>query len=231
MVLGWIFSAVFLVVSGAASDPLAIAKRLDDHYRDVRTLQAVFLERYIEGGQAVRVESGTVYFSRPGRMRWDYESPAKKLFLVDGRNVWLYVPEDRTATRQSVKQSEDWRTPLALLTGRVRLDKLCGKISLAAQGQPGADAAGISSSRELRCEPRVSKEEEPPFRDVLLEVDSDYRLIRVLIEQAGAQETEFRFGDWRENLPLPETLFHFAPPPGVAIIEAAKLMNGQQGAP
>jgi outer membrane lipoprotein carrier protein len=224
MLLEWMLSALLAVSTAASGDARAAAMRLDAHYHNVRTLQAVFLERYIEGGQTVRAESGTVYFSRPGRMRWDYESPEKKLFLVDGKNVWFYVPTDRTATRQTVKESDDWRTPLALLTGRVRLDRLCGDIALLPAARPGNEESATGGDQVLLCTPRTPAHGEAPFRDVLLEIDSSSRLVRVLIRQAGSQETEFRFGDWRENLPLPEDKFHFLPPPGVAIVEASQLL-------
>jgi outer membrane lipoprotein carrier protein len=92
-----------------------LARAIEAHYRRTKTLEAIFLERYSEGRQGIRVESGTVYFSRPGRMRWEYESPEAKLFLVDGTNVWFYVPGDRMASRQKLKESSDWRTPFALI--------------------------------------------------------------------------------------------------------------------
>src|SRR6202046_263709 len=117
MLLGWILSALLGMSTAANGDARAVAMRLDAHYHGIRTLQAVFLERYIEEGQTVRVESGTVYFSRPGRMRGGYESPERKLFLVDGKNVWFYVPADRTASHAKMKESSDWRTPIALLVG------------------------------------------------------------------------------------------------------------------
>jgi hypothetical protein len=33
---------------------------------------------------------------------------------------------------------------------------------------------------------------------------------------------EYRFGNWQENLPLSESLFHFEAPAGVAIVEQPK---------
>ena len=61
--------------AGDAAEVSRIVRALEDRYHSANTLKAVFLERYSEGGRVVRVESGTVYFSRPGRMRWEYESP------------------------------------------------------------------------------------------------------------------------------------------------------------
>jgi outer membrane lipoprotein-sorting protein len=53
----------------------SVVNALETHYGATRTLEADFLERYSESGRQIRVESGKVYFSRPGRMRWEYEAP------------------------------------------------------------------------------------------------------------------------------------------------------------
>lgn len=213
----------------------ALAKRLEDHYHDIRTLRAVFLERYSDGPQSARIESGTVYFRRPGRMRWDYESPEKKLFVADGKTLWFYVPADHTVTREPMKESSDWRTPLALLTGKANLFHLCSRIDLVgpASGNPGYQV--------LRCLPKGEKvpkdsseavtpynSAELPgagdFTEVFLEVNSTTgQLARVEVHQPGGIQIEYRFGGWKENIPLPESLFHYQPSAGVAIVNGAAL--------
>src|SRR5579863_7027082 len=120
---------------GPSRDADAVRRALEVRYQHARTLRASFYERYTDGNGGSSAESGIVYFSRPGRMRWEYESPEEKLFVVDGTNVWFYVPADHTASRAKLKESSDWRTPLALLTGKADLSKLCRSIQLA-----GADA-------------------------------------------------------------------------------------------
>src|SRR5215469_13595216 len=115
-----------------APDTKAIVSLLEARYA-ARTLQATFLETYSENGRTVRAESGTVYFRRPGKMRWEYEAPEKNVFLVDGKTAWFYVPADHTVTRVPVKKSTDWRTPLALLAGEVKLSRICNKIGYAPQ--------------------------------------------------------------------------------------------------
>ena len=113
-----------------AHDVHTAVRSLEARYQHARTLKAVFFERYTDGNGGVAAESGTVYFSRPGRMRWEYESPEQKIFLVDGANVWFYVPADRTASRAKLKESSDWRTPIALLAGKMDLSRLCRRIDI-----------------------------------------------------------------------------------------------------
>ena len=47
----------------------------------------------------------------------------------------------------------------------------------------------------------------------------------VVIREPGNIETEFRFGNWEENVPIPEGKFHFQPPPGVAVVDEESLAN------
>jgi outer membrane lipoprotein-sorting protein len=64
------------------------------------------------------------------------------------------------------------------------------------------------------------------FAEVLLEVNStNGELASVRIRQAGGIEIEYRFGDWQEGLPLPENMFQFHPPAGVAIVDGSALTN------
>jgi outer membrane lipoprotein carrier protein len=204
---------------------------LEKHYQHARTLKAAFYQRYSDGHGAGTAESGTVYFSRPGRMRWDYESPEQKVFLVDGRNVWFYVPRDRTASRAKLNESSDWRTPLALLAGKADLSHLCRSIVITnREAAPGNKSDAPSTSPRgtiFHCRPRVnSASDGGALSEVLLETDAADRLVRVVIREPGNVETEFRFGNWEENLPIPETTFHFAPPSGVAIVDEATLAGG-----
>lgn len=197
-----------------------VARAFDAHYHKVRTLAGYFLEKYTSGGSGLVVESGTVYFEKPGRMRWDYDSPEKKMFLDDGKNIWFYVPADHTASRTPAKDSTDWRTPLALLAGKVNLERLCGSLSLS---QSSTAEAGDSI---LTCTPR--KADEDGFSQVVLELNSRNQLVRLDIQQPGDLEMDFRFGDWHEDAPIEAAKFHFEPPRGVAIVDDAELAKQAQ---
>jgi outer membrane lipoprotein carrier protein len=216
-----LFWAALLLGASPGQDAHRVAAAFESRYQHARTLKAVFFQSYSDGKGAVSAESGTVYFSRPGRMRWEYESPETKLFLVDGANVWFYVPADHTATRAKLNESSDWRTPIALLAGKAALSKLCASMQIvdpAAVPSP-APAPGATA---LRCTPRQSPASET-IGDVLLEIDPGGFLTRIVIREPGDASTEFRFGNWEENVPVPEVKFHFEPPPGVAVADEQSL--------
>ena len=60
---------LFLLPSANRNEAGELASRMEARYRSARTLQATFLERYVENGSVLRSEAGTAYFRRPGKMR------------------------------------------------------------------------------------------------------------------------------------------------------------------
>ena len=232
---GWITSN--LAFAGVTPDVKPFVDRFESRYRAARTLQATFLERYTENGRVVRVESGTAYFRRPGKMRWEYRVPEKNLFLVNGKNAWFYVPADHTATRVPAKASTDWRTPLALLAGEMRVSRVCAQVQAAPDEKIEVPGGVI-----LRCELRsVGQESEdshapgsPPsgresHESVYFEiVKKTGELAGVTVRDPGGVGIEFRFTNWQADPPVNDSLFHFHAPAGVAIVNG-ELPAGNSG--
>ena len=159
-------------------------------------------------------------------MRWEYERPEKDLFLVDGKTAWFYVPADHTVTRVPAKQSEDLRTPLALLAGQMKISRICARVELADAERPLREGDVV-----LRCRVRGEKQSAASGNEsesalgagtsdaVFFEIAPDSgELARLIVRQRGGVAVEFRFENWRFDPPIPETMFRFEPPAGVAIV-------------
>ncbi len=226
--LQWLHPLFFFLLTVTNNlDVEAVVARLQARYHSARTLQATFLERYRENGRVVRVETGTAYFRRPGKMRWDYQTPEKNVFLVDGKAAWFYVPADHTATRVPAKESADWRTPLALLVGDMKISRVCGQVLTAIDEKPEN-----SEHAMLRCELRGAASKSPKgasgefpsqkssnSETVFFEIDTNSGdLVRVLVRDPGGISIEFSFANWRIDPQVPDSLFHFEAPKGVAIV-------------
>src|ERR1051326_1250341 len=86
--------AAALAVTALAGDPATgrLLKQVENRYNSVATLQANFAETYGGSGRPARTEAGVLYLRKPGRMRWDYTSPAGKLFVSDGKGVFFSLP-------------------------------------------------------------------------------------------------------------------------------------------
>src|SRR5207244_9146535 len=185
-----------------------IVTRLEARYRSAQTLQAAFLERYIENGRVLRTEAGVVYFRRPGKMRWEYQSPEKNLFLVDGKSAWFYVPADHTVTRVPAKESTDWRTPLALLAGEMRISRVCARVQVATSEKLESPVDVM-----LRCKlrgsgaqsqnPSASESGKPGAEDseaVFFEiVKNTGELVSVAVRDPGGVRIEFHCTNWQAD--------------------------------
>ena len=223
----FLFPLIFLFAAlTGGTDSKASVARLEARYRTAKTLEASFLERYTENGRLVRTEAGTAYFRRPGKMRWDYQAPEKNVFLIDGKMAWFYVPADHTATRVPARESSDWRTPLSLLTGDMKLSRVCARV-LATTDEKPENPEHVMLYCDLRVGAKSPKEssvadpsQQPMNREaVFLEVNTgNGDLVRVLIRDPGGIAIEFHFANWQMDPPLADSLFRFEPPKGVAIV-------------
>jgi outer membrane lipoprotein carrier protein len=219
--------ALFAFSAHATTETSALTSRMEAKYRSARTLQATFLERYSENGRLLRSESGTAYFRRPGKMRWEYEAPEKDLFLVDGKTAWFYVPADHTVTRAPAKQSTDFRTPMALLAGEMKVSRVCARVEIATAEKPQTqgDTVLYCALRGTEAPDAAGHNQDAVFFEV---VPASGELVRILIRQSDSIEVEFRFESWQYDPPLPPSMFRFDVPPGVAIVKG-DLALGEAG--
>src|ERR1017187_340153 len=85
-------------------------KGIEDRYNRTQTLQLSFTDSYQQQGRA-RVEKGDLWLRKPGRMRWQYTSPAGKLFVSDGKFIYSYTPQDNRAEKMKLQETDDMRAP------------------------------------------------------------------------------------------------------------------------
>jgi len=203
-----------LVTGTAAPVPApsvhAIAQAVDERYNRLRSLQAEFTEIY-RGAGMERTESGTLWLKKPGKMRWEYRSPRDKLFLSDGKDAWFYVPGERQVRRTAVKKLDDLRSPLAFLLGKTRLEKELQGLSLASDVAPLAAGDVVLRGVPKSLADRVSQ--------VLLEINPEHWISRILIEEVDGSVTEYRFTNQRENVAVPDQQFRFVVPDGVEVVQ------------
>jgi outer membrane lipoprotein carrier protein len=209
---------LLIVVASAgavAEDVHSIAQAVDEHYNHLRSLQAEFTEVY-RGSGMDRTESGTVWLEKgglkkPGKMRWEYRSPREKLFVSDGKDAWFYVPSDRQARKTDARKLDDIRSPLAFLLGKSKLEKELQGLSLA------PDVAPITSGDVvLRGVPQALADR---VSEILLEINPDHRIVRIVINEVEGTMTEYRFSEQKENVAIPEGRFQFSPPPGTETVD------------
>jgi outer membrane lipoprotein carrier protein len=209
----WFYGAA-LWGQASGTNAREVAARIDARYDSMKTLRAEFTEHY-SGGGIERSESGTMWLKKPGKMRWDYTSPRKKIFLIDGSTAWFYEPGERQARRTTVKNLEDLRSPLRYLLGRTRLEKELRGLSLAVDVTPEKAGDVVLRGVPVGMEDRVS--------EVLLESDGQGFLRRIVMEELDGSRTEFRLEHQQENIAIQDEEFRFQPPAGVEVLQSDQL--------
>ncbi len=185
-----------------------ILDRVEQRYNHARTLEVNFEESYLQG-RTQKTEAGVLYLRKPGRMRWEYSSPPGKLFVSDGKYVYLYTPTSNRVERMKAKASEDMRAPLAFLLGKLNFQRDFGRFESRPEGQ----------NLWIRAE---AKSNNLPYTNVEFVVTPDSRIRRVQVTGQDGSVLDFRFADEKVNPPLNDAMFRFQVPPGAEVVEASE---------
>jgi len=197
----------------ATEDLNAIVDGLQRKYSSIIGIAADFSQVY-QGtdGRTVR-ESGRLLLKRPGKARWDYTDPEKKVFISDGKNVYFYVFGERQATRAPVRQSRDPQIPFLFLLGRGNLRRDFSRIEIAT-GEPIIQSGDVV----LRLVPRNAPED---FKLMLAEIDpSTFSVRRLVVFERNGSRMDFHLKNVHENYVAPDSDFRFSTPPGVTVVQS-----------
>jgi outer membrane lipoprotein carrier protein len=197
---------VVLLCLAAAVDTTQLLKAVETRYNRARTVQVLFEQTYTVQGRPNRTESGELSLRKPGRMRWQYESPKGKLFISDGKQMFLFTPASNRVQRMKVRESDDLRAPLGFLLGKLDFWRDFQRF---VSRPEGADVRLTA----------VPKSEQAPYTDVEFVVTPSYQIRYLRIIGQDRSVMEFHFSDERLNPQLAESLFRFTPPPGVEVVE------------
>ena len=212
-----IVTAVAVSVSIAAQTPAPptpaeVAKAVQQRYDTIRDFSARFVHGY-EGGVLRKkvTERGTVQIKKPGRMRWEYTEPEKKVFVADGTQIYSYIPADRQVYISPMPATDQATTATLFLTGKGNLTR---DFTVAYGELPGAPAG----TTVLKLAP---KQAERDYDVLYLAVDPATYQIRVLsaADKQGGRST-FTFSEIKENTGLADKTFVFKIPRGAEVVRS-----------
>jgi len=210
--------AVLALCAGGARAPLSfgqdstqvtaleLAARVDRHYDQLHSLKAGFREDYAGMGMT-RTESGTLFLRKPGRMLWQYSTPAGKIFLLDGKYGWLYTKGDAQIQRIPAKELDDLRSPLRFLLGHTELEKELTGLKLEGSSNGLYKLSGLPKGQENQ----VTRLE--------LTVTAEGAITTLEMQEVNGAITRFTFTDEQPDATIRAEMFHFTPPPGVPVVD------------
>ncbi len=135
--------------------------------------------------------------------------PEGKLFLSDGKDVFLYTPDDHRAKKSKLKESEDLRAPLAFLLGKLDFHREFKSFEVRREGSASWIVATPKSASLA-------------YTKVEFLATPDGEILRVLVTGQDQSKLDFAFSNEQLNASVAPSLFAFHPPPGVQIVEAGQ---------
>jgi len=174
------------------------------YFQDLQSLRADFVQRvFDEHAQIIQTSSGQMLMQKPGKFRWDYQTPAEQIIVADGERLWAYDVglEQVTVRKLDTALSS---TPLALLSGTAPLDETftIGPV----RQRDGLDWYELTP-----------RQPQPEFRLLRVVFKGD-RLVSLELEDGFGQRTRLDFQKLERNPVLDPALLKFTPPPGVDVV-------------
>jgi outer membrane lipoprotein carrier protein len=200
----WVSLAV-LPLPAANVELNALLKGVEQRYNHAKTLQVQYNETYTVQGRARKSETGTLTLRKPGRMRWDYTAPPGKLFLSDGKDVYLYTPDTHRVEKEPLKASEDMRAPMAFLLGKLDFSKEFRNFELK---QEGSGYVVIAKA----------KSDKLPYEKVEMLVSPDYEIRRLVVNSQDGSILTFLFDQEKLNPSVNDAQFKFQLPAGAQLV-------------
>lgn len=207
----WIIGVGRCAAAGQARESpalKAILKGVQEHYRQTDTLSADFSERITGLGGVNRTRSGHVYYRKPGKFRWIFDSPQKETIVSDGKTVYDYQPDLDQVLEMPLARAFHSASAVAFLLGFGDLQRDYSA-SLPAGAQAGEDLMRVV------LVPKAGGE-----RLELGVAPHTYDLRTATVSDAIGNRTEITFTNLKRNVALDDSLFRFTVPAGADIVRA-----------
>jgi outer membrane lipoprotein carrier protein len=202
-------------LAGAAIDRAARA------VRSARTVRAAFEQTLSNPATGnTNVATGELTLARPNKMAVRFNNPAGDRVVVDGTNLWVYLPAAfpgqvlKQPARGGAGQSID-----------ALGDLLANPRSRYRVADAGAATVGGRATRAVLLTPKA---EGSPLERAKVWVDDRDGAIRQLelTEATGGVRT-WRMTTWEPNARLAADAFTFMVPPGVRVVDRIAMAGGQ----
>jgi len=149
------------------------------------------------------ISKGFFYAQKGGKFRIEYEQPERMIIVSDGKNILIYYPQEKSAIIDRVENNRS-----AVLEALFLLSKPLSEVF-----EPiGEIKNGRSTTLVLK--PRLKDDE---FYRVYLEVDEEYNVKSLKVEDKEGTTTTVEFLSMSSNFSPSEDLFKIKLPQGVKV--------------
>ena len=220
----WIFCLTMLSATPDAGHPdggtkarvmtrevQALVDRVQGFYEKTTDFRSHFRQEYAYTAfKRTQVSEGTVLYQKPGKMRWDYEKPSKRTFVLAKDKVYALDPDALTLTKANLDTNQ-LSAAVTFLFGKGKL----------------ADEFFIEKTACPSCQGQLltllPKRPDPRFERVQLEVDlKTAQVLQSTVTDPDGSRNTIRFSDLKTNVGLQAAAFDLTTPPNTQVIDLTR---------
>ena len=203
-------AGLILLTTFARTAPLpdSEVKNLLARIRENRITQADFQEqRVIRLMKKPLVSSGKVWFQPPNKFRREVKGNSPSLTVSDGRQLWIYYPNFKSAERYPLGKRSPLDSTVAAINSALNLENIENTFQIT--------AAKIDNGYELTLVPRTASMKRV-FQKLELRINDQFRAERTEMLLPNGDRIVTSYSN-QTRAPLPASTFEFNPPPGTDI--------------
>jgi outer membrane lipoprotein carrier protein len=196
--------SLLVVLPLMALEANEILDKTIEKYRNMNSFYAEFEQMYCdeEAGICQKYE-GRTYFMRPNFFRMEIDHP-QQIYVGDSISLWIYMPDEKRAIRQSLNRMPFQINPDALFEDY--------------ESNYNAEIINFEEDYyEISLEP---KDETDIYRTMTVRIQNKtFELIGISVLDESGTESKFEFTKVEIDKKISKKMFEFHPPEGVQVDE------------
>lgn len=195
-------------ITGGAPLPEAELKNLLAAIRQNRSTQANFQEQRVIRLMKNPVQnSGTVWFQPPNKFRREVKGNSPSITVSDGRNLWIYYPNFRSAERYPLGKGSPLDATVAAINSALNLENIETSFNIS--------ATKSDNGHELALLPRTAAMKRV-FQKLDLRINDKFRVERTDMLLPNGDRIVTTYSN-QTRAPIPPSTFEFKPPTGTEV--------------
>ena len=196
--------------AGAAT-PQEVMSKVQARYDKTGGFKARFRqESRLKAVNHTETAEGWLFFQKPCRMRWQYENPPdqRKEVVSDGRQVWIYMPQDSLVMVYPLNQVLRSDLVMRFFSGMGQFQQ---EFNISWNRPPEGSGNFVIDLFPQKPQPELK-------RLTLTINPRTYLLENLEFTNALGEETRFAFSQSQLDIRLEPDFFTFTAPPGVQVV-------------
>jgi outer membrane lipoprotein carrier protein len=196
------------VAAAETADLKAVLAQLQHHYQETNSFSASFKQTVTRVGAPPKDRIGTVYYQKPGRIRFEFTEPQPETIVSDGTLLHDYDPGLNQVMETPLKNAIKTQAAAAFLLGVGNV-----KRDFKATLQPSAPDDGLT---HILLTPKHGGD--------AIEVGLDEHTMNIMsmrLVDALGNVTKLQFSDIQTNVSIEPSRFEFKTPAGADVVTSS----------